>query len=104
VVSAVVVELKVGWDVAGSYDAACGRMHGWRAAQWPDSPRYQHQLQLAVTHALYSATFGEEAGACIVHATNEGVHIYELETDACHVAACHGAIISAMGVVCRRRV
>jgi hypothetical protein len=33
---AVVVELKVGWDVAGSYDAACGRMHGW-AAQWPDS-------------------------------------------------------------------
>jgi hypothetical protein len=59
----------------------------------PDSPRYQHQVQLAVTRALYVSTYGVEADACVVHVTEEGVHVYEQDSS---VAACTNAILDSL--------
>jgi hypothetical protein len=62
----VIVELKVGWNREGAYTAACGNMRG-EFGHLLDSPRWQHQVQVAVTRALYAAqNNAPEVTACVL--------------------------------------
>jgi hypothetical protein len=74
----VIVEVKCGFD--GYLDAKCGNMRH-ECHMLPDSPRQQHQVQLALTTALFSRTYGlKPARAFVLRACDEGVHFYRLRS------------------------
>ena len=73
----VVIELKMGFN--GTLDAGNGFMKSILQV-YPNSPRYQHQAQLAVTYELFKRTYGLEPVRCIVlNGNDKGVHFHELE-------------------------
>lgn len=73
----VIIELKMGFN--GTLDNSNGFMKGILQA-YPNSPRYQHQAQLAVTYELFKRTFGLEPVRCLVlNGNDKGVHFHELE-------------------------
>jgi len=74
----VIVEVKCGFD--GYLDAKCGNMR-YECGMLPDSPRQQHQVQLALTTALFSRTYGlRPARAFVLRACDEGVHFSRLRS------------------------
>jgi hypothetical protein len=73
----VLIELKCGFN--NYMDTSTGRMkHELKA--YPNSPRFQHQLQLAVTTELFVRTFGiRPKTAYVLTANDHGVAYHELE-------------------------
>lgn len=75
--SIVLVELKCGFN--NYMDTATARMRH-EMNMYPNSPRFQHQLQLAVTTELFVRTFGIKPKTCYVLTANDnGVTYHELE-------------------------
>lgn len=91
----VLVELKCGWGLPGSYEAHSGYMRG-ALSDVRNSPYYQHQVQTVVTRALYAATYpGEMPDAVVVRVTDAGVHMHRLDPA---IAALQHRIVDALGV------
>jgi len=81
---AVVVEIKCGFD--GYLDARCGHMRH-ECAMLADSPRQQHQVQLALTTALFARTYKLTAArAFVLRACDAGVHFYRLRPSVLNMA------------------
>lgn len=73
----VIVELKMGFN--GTLDSSNGFMRSVLQT-YPNSPRYQHQAQLAVTYELFKRTYGLEPVKCLVlNGNDKGVNFHELE-------------------------
>lgn len=73
----VLIELKMGFN--GTLDESNANMISVLSA-YPNSPRYQHQAQLAVTYELFKRTFGvDPIRALILNANDNGVNYHELE-------------------------
>ena len=84
--SVVVVEIKCGFD--GYFDASCGGMlHEPGRAGCTDAPRFQHQVQLALTAALFERTYGlAPRRSYILRASADGVYFYKLRRDLLGIA------------------
>ena len=90
----VLVELKCGFN---SYaDKGTGHMLHELSA-YPNSPRYQHQAQLAVTAELFRRTFGvAPRTAYVLCANDHGVSYHELEPEFKRAAAALVARLAAL--------
>ena len=75
----VLCEIKCGWNGAGAYKQASGRMHSAMHG-FDNSPANQHQIQLAMTHYLFGVTFGTNLHeSYVVRVADKGVYFYKLE-------------------------
>ena len=86
----VLVEQKSGYE--SWYLKSSGQMLGCMA-DTPNSPMWQHQLQIMVAKELFRSTYPETAPkliTCVARLTSAGVHFYELED---RVATRSGVII-----------